>query len=63
MRLRFSLMCIVAGISIGIAAYLLAATWWIYLPGFILSVIGLISLGTINSEADRSGMGPWGDSS
>lgn len=63
MRLRASLICIGAGISLGIIAYQFGAPWWAHLPGIALSFVGLISLATLNSGTDRSGLGHWGGSS
>ncbi|MEO9574743.1 MAG: hypothetical protein ABJ320_18390 [Lentilitoribacter sp.] len=39
------------------------AEWWVYIIGFALLLFGLIWLGAINSEPDRSGRQKWSDGS
>lgn len=63
MRIGTKLICLVASISFVVVAYLIGAPWWAFLPAIVLLVLSLVSLGALNSEGDRSGMGPWGDSS
>ena len=58
---RFALFGV--GLCLMILAWYLGLTWWAYVPGTVIFIIGLLLLGYWDSEADRSGHGARGDES
>jgi hypothetical protein len=57
------LIFLLIGVGWCVAAYNFGYSWLAYVPGAIVAIGSLIAGGVWNSDGDRSGRGPWGDSS